>query len=238
MNQIVAIALGGAFGAVMRFMISTGVYQWLGRSFPYGTLVVNVLGSFLIGLLTETLMLQRLALTMEYRSAMLIGLFGALTTFSTFSLDTLYLIEQGSLQKATLNVLISVSACVFAVWVGLSLGRGLFMYSEGMLRWSGLLFPYALLLVNVIGAFLIGVFCALLLAKMAVTIEHRAVIVVLLAGVFITLSSLYVILYLLEHGHRFDAEFNTMLGVLVGNALLCLSIIWCGLWVGKQLILA
>ena len=51
MNPLIAIALGGACGAVLRFLVSSGVYQWLGRGFPYGTLVVNVLGSFLIGLL-------------------------------------------------------------------------------------------------------------------------------------------------------------------------------------------
>ena len=85
MNQILAVALGGAFGAVFRFLISSGVYQWLGRGFPYGTLAVNIIGSFLIGLMTEALLLQRVALSIEYRSAILIGLFGSLTTFSTFS---------------------------------------------------------------------------------------------------------------------------------------------------------
>ena len=53
MNQLIVIALGGAFGAVMRFLVSTGLYQWLGRGFPYGTLLVNVVGSFLIGLLVQ-----------------------------------------------------------------------------------------------------------------------------------------------------------------------------------------
>jgi protein CrcB len=89
MNPLIAIAFGGACGAVLRFLVSSGVYQWLGRGFPYGTLTVNVLGSFLIGLLTEVLVLQRIAITMEYRSAILVGLFGSFTTFSTFSLETL-----------------------------------------------------------------------------------------------------------------------------------------------------
>lgn len=235
MNHIFAIALGGAFGAVMRFMISTGVYQWLGRGFPYGTLVVNLLGSFLIGLLTEVLVLQRIALTMEYRSAILVGLFGSLTTFSTFSLETLYLLEQGSLQKAALNIVISVCACIFAAWVGLWMGRGLFMYSGGVVRWMGWMFPYALIVVNVLVAFLIGLLCVALLDKMAIAMEYRAAIVVILAGGFVTFSSLYVILYLIEHGHSFDAEFNTMISVLIGNAMLCLSTLWFGMWVGKHL---
>ncbi|MBT3506356.1 MAG: fluoride efflux transporter CrcB, partial [Methylococcales bacterium] len=67
MNQIYAVAFGGALGAVLRFLISTGVYQWLGRGFPYGTLAVNIIGSFLIGLMTEALVVQRVALGDEYR---------------------------------------------------------------------------------------------------------------------------------------------------------------------------
>jgi CrcB protein len=235
MNQIFVIAIGGAFGAVMRFMISTGVYHWLGRGFPYGTLVVNLLGSFLIGLLTEALLLQRIALTIEYRSAILVGLFGSLTTFSTFSLETLYLLEQGSLQKAALNIVISVCACVFAAWVGLWVGRGLFMYSGGVVRGLDWMFPYALIIVNVIIAFLIGLMCAAILDKLVLAIEYRAAIVIFAAGAFVTLSSLYVVLYLIEHGHSFDAEFNTMISVLLGNGLLCLSTLWVGIWVGKHI---
>jgi CrcB protein len=93
---------------------------------------------------------------MEYRSAILVGLFGSFTTFSTFSLETLFLIEQGNLLKAALNILISVCACVFAVWIGLLAGRGLFTYSGGVIRWMGWIFPYALVIVNALVAFLIG----------------------------------------------------------------------------------
>ena len=86
MNQLIVVAFGGAAGAVVRFLVSTGIYQWLGRDFPFGTLVVNVVGSFLIGLLTEALILQRIAIGVEYRAAILIGFIGEFTTFSTFSL--------------------------------------------------------------------------------------------------------------------------------------------------------
>jgi len=65
MNQLLAIAFGGACGAVLRFLLSSGVYQWLGRGFPYGTLAVNIIGSFLLGMLTEALILQRLAIAYE-----------------------------------------------------------------------------------------------------------------------------------------------------------------------------
>jgi len=187
MNQLIAIAFGGAFGAVLRFMVSTGVYQWLGRGFPYGTLTVNILGSFLIGLMTEALLLQRVAISMEFRSAILVGFFGAFTTFSTFSLETLYLIEQGNLVKACLNILISVFACVFAVWLGLLAGRTLFMYSGGIVRWMSWVFPYALVAVNAIMAFLIGLIATALMQKAAITIEYKITILVILTGIFMTL---------------------------------------------------
>ena len=153
MNQIIAIALGGACGAVVRFLVSAGLYQWLGRGFPYGTLVVNVVGSFLIGLLTEALILQRIAITLEYRAAILVGFIGAFTTFSTFSLETIYLLEEGSLNKAALNIVVSVVGCLLAVWIGLLCGRTLFLYSGGVFHWSGGVIPFALLIVNAIGAF-------------------------------------------------------------------------------------
>ena len=234
MNPLIAIALGGACGAVLRFLVSSGVYQWLGRGFPYGTLTVNILGSFLIGLLTEVLVLQRIAITMEYRSAILVGLFGSFTTFSTFSLETLFLIEQGNLFKAALNILISVCACVFAVWVGLLAGRGLFAYSGGVIRWMGWIFPYALIVVNALVAFLIGLMASLLMYKSAMSDEHRAALILVLTGMFATLSSLYVILYLIEEGHQFEKELNMMLSVFLGNTLLCGAAIWAGLLLGKQ----
>ncbi|MBT3812732.1 MAG: fluoride efflux transporter CrcB [Gammaproteobacteria bacterium] len=235
MNPLIAIAFGGACGAVLRFLVSSGVYQWLGRGFPYGTLTVNVLGSFLIGLLTEVLVLQRIAITMEYRSAILVGLFGSFTTFSTFSLETLFLIEQGNLLKAALNILISVCACVFAVWIGLLAGRGLFSYSGGVIRWMGWIFPYALVVVNALVAFLIGLVAALLIYKSSLSEEYRAALLIVIVGMFATLSSLYVVLYLIEEGHQFEKELNMMLSVFLGNALLCGAAIWGGLLLGKQI---
>ena len=73
MNSLIAVAFGGAGGAVLRFLVSSGVYQWLGRGFPYGTLAVNIIGSFFIGLLTEAFILQRIAVSLEYRAAILVG---------------------------------------------------------------------------------------------------------------------------------------------------------------------
>lgn len=122
MNQLIAIASGGAIGALFRFWVSGSVYSLLGRGFPYGTLMVNVLGSLVMGFL-YVLLLERTIVSSELRSALLIGFLGAFTTFSTFSIETLNLLEQAELFKAGLNVLLSVIACILACWFGLVIGR-------------------------------------------------------------------------------------------------------------------
>ncbi|CAD6881514.1 Fluoride ion transporter CrcB [Methylomonas albis] len=234
MLQLFAVALGGAIGSMLRYLASSGVYLWLGRGFPYGTLTVNLLGSFLIGLMTEALILQRLAIALEYRTAILVGVMGGFTTFSSFSLETLYLLEQGQIGKAGLNIVVSVFGCLFAVWAGLALGKGLFFYSQGTFRLFDWPFPYALTLVNGIGAFLIGIVATVLMHKLAISIEYRAILVTVLMGLFITLSGLYLILYLLESGHSFESHMGAMLTVFLGNIVFCGAALWCGLWLGKQ----
>ena len=124
MNQALAIAAGGAIGALLRFWVSTGVYALLGRGFPFGTMAVNVLGSLLMGYL-YIVMIDRLALAAEWRAFALVGLLGAFTTFSTFSIETLVLMEQADYAKAFANVLMSVLACVAAAFLGVTLARQL-----------------------------------------------------------------------------------------------------------------
>lgn len=124
MYQIIAIAIGGALGSVLRFSLSGGIHHWLGRDFPYGTLTVNVLGSLLMGFLYIVL-LERSSLGSEWRALLLIGFLGAFTTFSTFSLETLNLIESGALLKAAVNILLSVTLCLLAAWAGMLGGRQL-----------------------------------------------------------------------------------------------------------------
>jgi CrcB protein len=124
MYQILAIAGGGAIGAVLRYWMSTGVYAVVGRNFPYGTLAVNVLGSLLMGLLF-VLLIERMAANSLWRAALMVGLLGAFTTFSTFSIETLNLMEEGAYGRALINVALSVLLCVAAAWLGVKLGRQL-----------------------------------------------------------------------------------------------------------------
>lgn len=119
--QLLAIAVGGATGSVLRYWISTGMHSWLGRSFPFGTLTVNVLGSLLIGFLFIIVTSQEIS--PHWRALLLIGFLGALTTFSTFSLETLELIERTEIAKAMLNVALNVSVCLVATWIGIVLGK-------------------------------------------------------------------------------------------------------------------
>ena len=122
MSNLIAIAGGGALGALLRFWMSTSVYAMFGRDFPYGTLAVNVVGSFAMGILF-VLLDEKFSLAPEWRAALLIGLLGAFTTFSTFSIETLNLMLSGETMKALLNVVLSVMVCIMATWLGLLLGR-------------------------------------------------------------------------------------------------------------------
>ena len=124
MKTILFIACGGAIGAVLRYGASLSVYSLLGRGFPYGTLFVNVTGSLLMGVLS-IVMLERFNIGPEWRAAILVGLLGSFTTFSTFSLETLNLLEQGDVTRAMANIAFSVIVCLIAVWAGVSLGRQL-----------------------------------------------------------------------------------------------------------------
>jgi len=114
--------MGGAFGAVLRYGASLSVYSLLGRGFPYGTLFVNVSGSLLMGVLS-VIMLERFNIDPEWRAAVLVGVLGSFTTFSTFSIETLNLLEQGDVMRATANIVLSVLVCLVAVWFGVLIGR-------------------------------------------------------------------------------------------------------------------
>ena len=124
MNHILAIAVGGALGSVLRFLASTWTYGRFGSDFPYGTLAVNVLGSLLMGLL-YTLLVERSALDPIWRAGLVVGVLGGFTTFSAFSMETVNLIAGGELPKALVNILASVCLCLTATWIGVVSGRQL-----------------------------------------------------------------------------------------------------------------
>jgi CrcB protein len=124
MNQLLAIAAGGAAGAVLRYWTSQAVYGRLGTSFPWGTLTVNVAGSLLMGFLYIWL-IERMASGPALRAFLTIGLLGAFTTFSTFSVETLNLLESGQAGRALANVLLSVIVCISAAGLGVYTARQL-----------------------------------------------------------------------------------------------------------------
>lgn len=117
MKEILFVAAGGAVGSSMRYLISSGIYAWFGRAFPWGTLAVNVIGSFAIGLLS-ILLVEKFNVAQEWRLAIVVGVLGGFTTFSAFSWDTLDLMQQGFTLKALLNVLANVVICIVAAWLG------------------------------------------------------------------------------------------------------------------------
>lgn len=122
MKIILAIAVGGAFGAVSRYLMMVQVTRVLGVAFPYGTLAVNIVGSFVIGLIIEMLA-SKFTLSPELRALLVTGFLGGFTTFSTFSLDLAGLIERGDAMTAVSYAVASVMGCLLAVFAGLYLGR-------------------------------------------------------------------------------------------------------------------
>jgi CrcB protein len=122
LKSLIFIAMGGATGAVLRFLFSEFVHLFFDRSFPVGILLTNILGSLLMGYLGIVLF-ERLPHAADLRSFVLIGLLGAFTTFSTFSMDTVKLIQGGHLISAGLNMVLSVVLCVIAAGVGVYLAR-------------------------------------------------------------------------------------------------------------------
>jgi fluoride exporter len=120
MNQLLAIAAGGAAGSVLRYWLAQAVQTSSARGFPFGTVTVNVIGCLLIGWLY--VLLARDA-NETLRAGVLIGILGGFTTFSAFSLETFLLIEHAEWLKAVANVLVSVTLCIAATALGIYIGK-------------------------------------------------------------------------------------------------------------------
>ena len=122
MYTYLAIAFGGALGALSRYWLTVSIERFNSTGFPLGTFMVNLLSSFLIGLL-YILFAEKLSVADQWRPVIITGFLGAMTTFSTFSLDALLLFQQGHYNTALFYVLSSVMICIFAAYVGMQIAR-------------------------------------------------------------------------------------------------------------------
>lgn len=122
--KVLYIAIFGGCGCVMRYLFSGWTYALVGRGLPWGTLAVNVLGSFLLGLLLD-LNLRSALLSPDVRVGLTVGFMGGFTTFSTFSFETVRLLEEGSWWQAGGNVVLNVVVCICFSALGIALARQL-----------------------------------------------------------------------------------------------------------------
>ncbi|WP_299179059.1 fluoride efflux transporter CrcB [uncultured Neptuniibacter sp.] len=117
MQHLIAIAIGGAVGALGRYWVS-GLLNNAEHRIPYGTLTCNVLGSFLMGI-CFVLILEKSRLSPEMRPLLMVGFMGAFTTFSTFSLETIAMLQEGHVMSAAIYISLSVLLCLIALYGGL-----------------------------------------------------------------------------------------------------------------------
>jgi len=122
LRQLLAVAAGGAIGASLRWLLASAIQRATGSAFPWGTFAVNALGSFALGFLFVYL-LERSTVGELLRLLLTVGLLGAFTTFSTYSLESIRLLEQGALGLAAANVFGQVAVCLILTWLGIQLAR-------------------------------------------------------------------------------------------------------------------
>ena len=122
--QLLSIGLFGGLGCIARYLMSGWTYQLVGRNLPYGTLLVNVLGSFLLGALM-TFGMRSTLFPPGLRIGLTVGFMGGFTTFSTFSYETLRLLEEGSVWQAGVNIVLNIVLCLFFALLGVVVARQL-----------------------------------------------------------------------------------------------------------------
>ena len=122
MKLIIFIAAGGAIGAVLRHAVGVQILRWFGTGFPFSTLTVNIVGAFALGALVE-IMALRWNVPLETRAFLTVGILGAFTTFSTFSLDVFVLYERGAILSMALYMVASITLSVLGLVAGLRLFR-------------------------------------------------------------------------------------------------------------------
>jgi CrcB protein len=122
MNMMLLVALGGAVGSIARYLMASRIQTATGWQFPLGTVLVNILGCFLIGIL-YVLLVARPDPKHELRALLITGVMGGFTTFSSFSLETVTMAMNGNYTGASLNVVISVAACLVGTVLGIALAR-------------------------------------------------------------------------------------------------------------------
>jgi CrcB protein len=121
---ILFIAVGGAFGAVLRHTVGVQLLRWLGSGFPFSTLAVNIVGSFAMGALVEVMAL-RWQVGIETRAFLMVGLLGGFTTFSAFSFDVVLLYERGAFLAMAFYLAASITLSVFGLVAGLHVFRAI-----------------------------------------------------------------------------------------------------------------
>jgi len=122
MIKIFIIALGGGCGAVARYLVSIWAADRFGAAFPYGTLIANIVGCFVIGAFM-TLATERFIVSPYWRLLVTVGFIGGLTTFSSFSYETFKLLEDARMSLAAYNILLNLGAGFLATWLGIGLAR-------------------------------------------------------------------------------------------------------------------
>lgn len=122
MLEVILVAVGGAIGSTARYLVSTWAATRYGAEFPYGTLIVNIVGCFIIGVFM-TLATERLSISPYWRLFITVGFVGGMTTFSSFSYETIHLLQEADMLRAFYNIGLNILVGFSATWLGIGVAR-------------------------------------------------------------------------------------------------------------------